>query len=88
MSHSPTSYFPLFHPSSTSTIESLYWDHYLQNDMGLKPSDCAAARGRDTTAEFLVMFETALGVTKELLHRERAQDTLAAEAGDIKTNFK
>ena len=56
--------------------------------MGLKPSDCAAARGRDTTAEFLVMFETALGVTKELLHRERAQDTLAAEAGDIKANFK
>ena len=85
LSHHPLSPVP---PQLHIHNLSLYWDHYLQNDMGLKPSDCAAARGRDTTAEFLVMFETALGVTKELLHRERAQDTLAAEAGDIKTNFK
>ena len=31
--------------------------------MGLKPSDCASVQGRADTAEFLVMFETALGVS-------------------------
>ena len=56
--------------------------------MGLKPSDCATLRGKDSTAEFLVMFETSLGMTRELLHKERLQEQLLAESSDMKTNFK
>ena len=56
--------------------------------MGLKPSDCAMIRGRESTAEFLLMFETALGITKELLHKEKLQDNLMSESSELKTNFK
>ena len=56
--------------------------------MGLKPSDCATLRGKDSTAEFLVMFETSLGITKDLLQRERQQEQLLAESAEMKTNFK
>ena len=56
--------------------------------MGLKPSDCALIRGKESTAEFLLMFETALGITKELLHKERTQETMLNETADVKTNFK
>ena len=56
--------------------------------MGLKPWDCAIIRGKDSTAEFLLMFETALGITKELLHKEKQQDSLMSESSDLRTNFK
>ena len=45
--------------------------------MGLRASDCAAVQGRDSTAEFLLMFETSLGITRELLARERQQDQVS-----------
>ena len=32
--------------------------------MGMKPSDVANLRGKDDTAEFLLMFETSLGLTR------------------------
>ena len=48
-----------------------------QNAMGLRASDCAAVQGRDSTAEFLLMFETSLGITRELLARERQQDQVS-----------
>ena len=54
----------------------------------LKPSDCSSLRGKDSTAEFLVMFETSLGITKDLLQRERVQEQLLAESAEMKTNFK
>ena len=56
--------------------------------MGLKPSDCATLRGKDSTAEFLVMFETSLGMTRDLLQKEKLQEQLLAESSDMKTNFK
>ena len=56
--------------------------------MGLKPSDCAMIRGKDSTAEFLMMFETALGITRELLHKEKQQDSLMTESSELRTNFK
>ena len=36
----------------------------FQNDMGLKSADCASIRGHSATAEFLLMFETSLGITR------------------------
>lgn len=118
--------------------------------MGLKSADCASIRGHSATAEFLLMFETSLGITRweilsgwniivlpflliatrpqsmlwcvtstpltcvkchqflwhlalttsyrlsadqlllcrDLLARERSQDALVSENGELKTNFK
>ena len=56
--------------------------------MGLKPSDCALIRGKDSTAEFLLMFETSLGITKDLLQREKAQEHVMSENGELKSSFK
>jgi len=60
----------------------------MKNDMGLKPSDCALIRGKDSTAEFLLMFETSLGITKDLLQREKAQEHVMSENGELKSSFK
>lgn len=56
--------------------------------MGLKSSDCASIRGHPGTAEFLLMFETSLGITKDLLARERSQDAVVSENGELRSNFK
>lgn len=60
----------------------------MKNDMGMKPSDCALIRGKDSTAEFLLMFETSLGITKDLLQKEKTQEHVVAENGELKSNFK
>ena len=56
--------------------------------MGMKPSDCALIRGKDSTAEFLLMFETSLGITKDLLQKEKSQEHVMSENGELKSNFK
>jgi len=60
----------------------------MKNDMGMKPSDCALIRGKDSTAEFLLMFETSLGITKDLLQKEKSQEHVMSENGELKSNFK
>jgi len=60
----------------------------MKNDMGMKPSDCAIIRGKDSTAEFLLMFETSLGITKDLLQKEKTQEHVVSENGELKSNFK
>ena len=54
----------------------------------MKPSDCAIIRGKDSTAEFLLMFETSLGITKDLLQKEKTQEHVVSENGELKSNFK
>ena len=56
--------------------------------MGLKPADVARVRGEDSTAEYLLMFETSMGITKELLQKEKGNENLAAEHGELKGHFK
>merc|ERR1719150_2823758 len=74
--------------NTASTLLNLGARVNVKNDMGLKPSDCSTLRGKNSTAEFLVMFETSLGITKDLLQRERQQEQLLAESAEMKTNFK
>ena len=62
---------------------------FSQNDMALKPYDCArlSNRGRDC-AEFLLLFETSLGISQELLQAKTKQEALETENNDLKGYFK
>merc|ERR1740128_112004 len=73
---------------TASTLLGLGASVNMKNDMGLKGSDVASLRGKDSTAEFLLMFETSLGITKDLLTREKATEGILQENSDIKSQFR
>jgi hypothetical protein len=60
----------------------------FQNELGLKPSDCAALAGKRSTAELLLTYQTSLALTRDLLNRERGQDILNTENTEIRTQFR
>ena len=46
----------------------------FQNDMGLKPHDCAKLMGKKDCAEFLILYETSLDMSKELSEAQLKKD--------------
>ncbi len=61
---------------------------FLQNDMGLKPHDCAQIMGKIHTAEYLILYEASLEMSKELNNAQSKRDFLVAEHNELKGHFK
>ena len=61
---------------------------YFKNEVGLKPADCALVRGKRSTAELLLTYQTSLELTRDLISRERGQEALTAENTEIRTQFR
>ena len=74
-----------------------FWGHYLvallimkcfQNDMGLKPHDCAKLMGQKECAEFLILYEASLEMAKELSEVQHKREALMAEHNELRSFFK
>jgi hypothetical protein len=59
-----------------------------QNDFGLKALDCARLAKRNDCAEFLLLFETSMGVARGEVEARAQQDALHAEASELKALFR
>ena len=60
----------------------------FQNDMGLKPHDCAKVMGQKECAEFLLLYETSLEMAKELYEVHTKREVLMAEHNELRSYFK
>ena len=60
----------------------------FQNDMGLKPHDCAKVMGQKECAEFLLLYETSLEMAKELSEVHTKREVLMAEHNELRSYFK
>ena len=56
--------------------------------MGLKPHDCAQVMGKVHCAEYLILYEASLEMSKELNNAQAKRDVLVAEQNELKTHFK
>lgn len=61
---------------------------HFQNDMGLKPHDCAKVMGQKECAEFLLLYETSLEMAKELNEVQTKKELLLAEYNELRSYFK
>jgi hypothetical protein len=82
--------FLFLHPSETGNYCCAIASskHFFQNDMGLKSFDCARLSEKRDCAEFLILFETSLTISGELLMARSHQDALQSENTELKGYFK
>ncbi|XP_040571729.1 uncharacterized protein [Lepeophtheirus salmonis] len=75
--------------STLSTLLHHGANVYLKNDLGLRAADVAriSPKGLDA-AEFLLLYETSLGVSKEYLTSSQQEENVSTELRDLKTHFK
>ena len=60
----------------------------LKNDLGLRAYDVAVMAGRPDAAEFLLLYETSLKLSRDLLEANNQKERSAAELSDLSTYFK
>lgn len=60
----------------------------LKNDMGLKPQDCAKLMNKSECAEFLLLYEASLDLSRELSEAQTKRDFMLAEHAELKGHFK
>ena len=56
--------------------------------MGLKSYDCARLANKKDCAEHLLLFETSMGVSRELIQVQTQKETLQAENNELRGYFK
>lgn len=61
---------------------------FFQNDLGLKPCECARINGKEECNEFLLLYESALDISRELQTSRAMQETIRNENAEIRGYFK
>ena len=56
--------------------------------MGLKAFDCARLADNKDSAEFLLLFETSLAISSELLRERTQQQVVQNENAELRSHFK
>ncbi len=56
--------------------------------MGLNPGDCARLMGRRHCAEYLLLYETSLSMSRELRDVQSRNEQLQNEQAELRGHFK
>ena len=60
----------------------------LKNEVGLRAYDCSRMAGKADCAEFLLLYETALSMSKDLLEVNGQRDQTMTELTELTAYFK
>lgn len=60
----------------------------LMNNMGLKAYDYARLMNKDDCAEYLLLYETSLSMSKELIEAKCQKDAVQTELNELTGHFK
>ena len=60
----------------------------LKNDMGLKAHDYARLMNKNDCAEFLLLYEASLNMSRELLEAKCQKDQVQTELNELTLQFK
>ena len=63
-------------------------DVSLRNELGLRAYDLAVMAGRQDAAEFILLYQTSLKISRDLLEAADQKERTAAELAELSTHFK